>query len=105
MGNIKASPGSPSRNIDWVLLLAQGCAGHHRAVHHLLGVVAPSSPIHILYVTRQEVFLIGAVISMIVVMSFDYDWWRERARFLYGLTIMLLVLVIFLGAITGAAPG
>jgi predicted ATPase len=24
LGNIKASPGSPSRNIDWVLLLAQG---------------------------------------------------------------------------------
>ena len=40
---------------------------------------------------------------MIVVMSFDYDWWRERARFLYGITIMLLVLVILVGAISGGA--
>jgi rod shape determining protein RodA len=102
LGNIKASPGSPSRNIDWVLLLAQGAL----AVIGLFTIYSASSSKFAnpyLYVTRQEIFLIGAVITMIVVMSFDYDWWRERARFLYGLTIMLLVLVIFVGAIRGGA--
>jgi rod shape determining protein RodA len=49
------------------------------------------------------VFLFGAVITMVIVMAFDYDWWRERARFLYGVTVMLLVLVILAGAISGGA--
>ena len=40
---------------------------------------------------------------MVVVMSFDYEWWKERAKFLYGLTVMLLVLVILLGAVSGGA--
>ena len=44
-----------------------------------------------------------AVLGMVVVMSFDYDWWRERARFLYATTLMLLVLVILVGAISGGA--
>ncbi|HEX2785059.1 MAG TPA: FtsW/RodA/SpoVE family cell cycle protein, partial [Ilumatobacteraceae bacterium] len=102
LGNIKASPGSPSRNIDWVLLLAQGLL----SIIGLFTIYSASYskfPNPYLYVTRQEIFLIGAVISMIVVMSFDYDWWRERARFLYGVTVMLLVLVILVGAISGGA--
>ena len=40
---------------------------------------------------------------MVIVMSFDYDWWKDRARFLYGVTIMLLVLVILVGAVSGGA--
>ena len=36
-------------------------------------------------------------------MSFDYDWWKDRSRFLYGVTIMLLVLVILVGAVSGGA--
>src|SRR5215210_3084002 len=102
LGNIKASPGSPSRNIDWVLLLAQGAL----SVIGLFTIYSASyskfsNPY--LYVTRQEVFLIGAVITMIVVMSFDYDWWRERSRLLYAMTLMLLVLVNLVGAINGGA--
>jgi rod shape determining protein RodA len=30
---------------------------------------------------------------MVIVMSFDYDWWKDRSRFLYGVTIMLLTLI------------
>jgi rod shape determining protein RodA len=102
LGNIKASPGSPSRNIDWVLLMAQSAL----SVIGLFTIYSASysktlSPY--LFVTRQEVFLIGAVITMVVVMSFDYDWWRERARFLYGVTMMLLVLVNVVGSLKGGA--
>ena len=89
LGNIQASASSPSRNIDWVLLLAQSVL----AVIGLFVIYSASytkfsNPY--LYVTRQEIFLIGAVIAMVVVMSIDYDWWRDRAKFLYGITIMLL---------------
>ena len=59
LGNIKASPGSPSRNIDWILLLAQGAL----AIIGLFTIYSASyskfsNPY--LYVTRQEIFLIGA---------------------------------------------
>ena len=57
-----------------------------------------------LYVTRQEIFLIGAVVAMVVVMAVDYDWWKQRARFFYGFTLMLLVMMI-LPARSAAAPG
>jgi rod shape determining protein RodA len=30
---------------------------------------------------------------MVVVMAFDYDWWKDKARFLYGVTLMLLTLI------------
>ena len=33
-------------------------------------------------------------VVMIVVMAVDYEWLRERGRFLYGVTMMFLVLVI-----------
>jgi rod shape determining protein RodA len=92
LGNIRSSPSAPSRNIDWVLMLAQSALA-------VLGLLVIYSASHtkfsdpFLFVTRQEVFLIGAVITMVVVMSFDYDWWKDRSRFLYGVTIMLLVLI------------
>ena len=40
------------------------------------------------------VFLIVGVVVMVFVMSLDYEWLRERAKFFYGVTIMLLVLVV-----------
>lgn len=55
------------------------------------------------FLTRQEVFLIVAVIALVVVMSFDYEWWKDHARFLYGVTVMLLVLVLLIGAVSGGA--
>ncbi|HEY7626897.1 MAG TPA: FtsW/RodA/SpoVE family cell cycle protein [Ilumatobacteraceae bacterium] len=102
LGNIKASPGSPSRNIDWILLIVQSAL----TIIGLFTIYSASQTKFsnpYLYVTRQEVFLFGAVITMVIVMAFDYDWWRERARFLYGVTVMLLVLVILAGAISGGA--
>ena len=66
LGNIKASPGSPSRNIDWILLIVQSAL----SIIGLFTIYAASyskfsNPY--LYVTRQEVFLFGAVITMVIV--------------------------------------
>ena len=102
LGNIRSSPSAPSRNIDWVLLLGQSALSViGLAVIYSASYSKFSDPF--LFVTRQEVFLIGAVVAMVVVMSFDYDWWKDRSRFLYGVTIMLLVLVILVGAVSGGA--
>jgi rod shape determining protein RodA len=108
LGNIHASPSAPSRNIDWTLMVAQGALS-------VIGLLIIYSASHsktppkglqaygYFFVTRQEVFLIGAVLAMIFVMSFDYDWWKDHSRFLYGVSIMLLVLVILVGAVSGGA--
>ncbi|MFN8020085.1 MAG: FtsW/RodA/SpoVE family cell cycle protein [Acidimicrobiales bacterium] len=102
LGNIKASPSDPSRNIDWFLLLIQaalatiGCFVIYSASR-------TKQPDPFTYVTRQVVFLIAAVIAMVVVMSIDYETLRERSRFFYGVTIMLLVLVNVAGTVSGGA--
>lgn len=108
LGNIHSSPGAPSRNIDWVLMTATGALA-------LIGLAIIYSasytkfplrsiePYGFTFVTRQEIFLIVAVVAMAVVMSFDYEWWNEHSKFLYGFTLMLLVLVIMVGAVSGGA--
>jgi len=108
LGNIRSSASAPSRNIDWVLMVAvsllsvAGLAVIYSASRTKFAPGA-AAPYGFQFVTRQEIFLIAAVIAMIVVMSFDYEWWKDHGRFLYGVTLMLLVLVILVGAISGGA--
>ncbi len=52
--------------------------------------------------TRQVVvFAIIATVVMFVVMSVDYEWWKDRARFLYGLTLVILTLLFLVGIAVG----
>jgi rod shape determining protein RodA len=102
LGNIRSSPGSPGRNIDWVLLLAQAVL----AIAGLFVIYSASSTKFsnpYLFVTRQEIFLIAGFLAMAVVMFVDYDVWKRRATFFYGATIMLLVLVTLLGTVNDGA--
>ena len=101
LGNIRSSPGDPVRNVDWVLLITQG-------VLTVMGclVVYSASRTRIAddplaYVTRQVVFAIVACVVMVFVMMVDYEWFKERAAFLYGLTIALLVLLLLMGLAQG----
>lgn len=102
LGNIRSSPSDPSRNVDWVLMAVQmtlavvGCFVIYSASR-----TKQLDPF--VYATRQVVFLIVALVVMVVVMAVDYETWRERARFFYGVTIMLLVLVILVGTVSGGA--
>jgi rod shape determining protein RodA len=101
LGNIGASPAAPVRNVDWVLLMAQitltvmGCFVVFSASRTRL-VDDPY-----VFATRQVIFAIVGTVVMFVVMAFDYEWWKERARFLYGLTLVVLVLLILLGIASG----
>lgn len=101
LGNIKASPAEPRRNIDWVLMTAQ-------LVLTVIGcfVVFSTSRTRLDdefgFATRQVVFAIVAVVVMIVVMSADYEFWKERARSLYGITIASLIFLFLLGVAQGS---
>lgn len=101
LGNIRRSPGDPSRNIDWVLMGVQwlliilGCF-----------VVFSASRTRIegdpyAFVNRQVVFAIAGAVVMSVVMSIDYEALKDRAMTLYGITISLLLLLLFLGFARG----
>lgn len=100
LGNIHISQSSPSRNIDWVLMSAVGAL----AMIGLFIIYSASytknppggAPYGFFFVARQEFFLFISVLAMIAVMYFDYDVWRDRARFLYGATLVLLVLIVLM---------
>jgi rod shape determining protein RodA len=100
LGNIRSSPGDPSRNIDWVLLLAQsaltviGCFIVFSATR-----TRTADPY--VFVTRQVIFAIVATIVMVVVMAVDYDWLRSHARGLYLITLCALGAVIVVSQASG----
>jgi rod shape determining protein RodA len=100
LGNIKASPAEPRRNIDWVLMTAQilltiiGCF-----------IVFSTSRTRLDdefgFANRQVVFAIAGMVVMAVVMSADYEFWKDRARSLYIITIVSLVFLVLLGVASG----
>ncbi|MFM7489480.1 MAG: FtsW/RodA/SpoVE family cell cycle protein [Actinomycetota bacterium] len=103
LGNIRSSPGQPSRNIDWLILAPIALLG-------IIGTVAIYSATFwkvdgdpYWYTLRQVLYLIVAVVVMIAVMSFDYTLLRERAFFLYGCAVVALMLVLAAGALRGGA--
>jgi rod shape determining protein RodA len=106
LGNIKRGFADPTRNIDWVLMAAVGLL----SVISLFMIYSATRP-RLLnrgadpyqFVQRQIVFLIFAIIVMAVVMWMDYVQLRGSASLLYAVTIFLLILVFFAGAVSGGA--
>ena len=101
LGNIRSSPADPSRNIDWVLMLAQaaltvaGCFVVFSATR-----VRTADPYT--FVTRQVIFAIAAAVVMFVVMAVDYEWLKQHARTLYVITVgVLFVLAAYSLAVAG----
>jgi rod shape determining protein RodA len=100
LGNIRASPAAPSRNVDWSLMLVNGALA-------MIGcfIVYSASRTRrddaFYYTTRQVVFAIAGAAVLFVVMSFDYDWFRHRARQLYVATVGLLLLLLAWGRVSG----
>ena len=102
LGNVRSSPGDPSRNIDWTLMFVQSAL----AVIGCFTVYSASRtkvPNAYLFATRQVVFVIIAIGAMLFVMSLDYAWLRERVKFFYGLTIVSLVLIFLLAKVSNGA--
>ena len=101
LGNLRRSPGDPSRNIDWVLmfvqwlLIAVGCF-----------VVFSASRTRIegdpyAFVNRQVVFAIVGAVVMSLVMSLDYEALKNRAMTFDVGTISLLLLLLLIGFARG----
>lgn len=106
LGNVRESMADPARNIDWILM---GCVialnifgafivySASRPQLTRLGLDPYSA------VQRQIAFLIISAVAMILTMTIDFQLLRGRAEFLYGATLVLLVLVLIVGAVRGGA--
>lgn len=97
LGNIRASPARPSRNIDWTLMFAVAALATAGAFAiYSVTWFRTSDPYW--YTLRQVIWLILAALVLSVVMSLDYHWLKERAMFFYGCTLLVLGLTLFAGA-------
>jgi rod shape determining protein RodA len=89
LGNIRRSSSDPSRNVDWVLMMGQialtvaGCMV-------VFSATRVRTPDPYTFVTRQVIFAIVAALAMVLVMLFDYEWWKDRAKILYIPTVIVL---------------
>ena len=103
LGNMRSGPGDPRRNIDWTML----------APVVLLGVIGAFAIYSATYwkvdadpywfTVRQVTFLIASAVVLVIVMAFDYQVLRERAFFLYGCSVIALLMVLSVGALKGGA--
>lgn len=100
LGNIRASPAAPGRNVDWVLLAAQGaltvigCFVIYSATR-----TRRADPFY--FTIRQVVFAIIATIVLAAVMAVDYDMFRARAGAIYLGCIGLLMALLAMKRVSG----
>jgi rod shape determining protein RodA len=100
-GEHQVEPGRPQPQHRLGAAVGTGCPRRHRLLRGVRRVAnrVPADPFF--YTTRQVVFTIAAFAVMAFVMVIDYEWWKERARFLYGVTIVALVLLLLLSRAAG----
>ena len=106
LGNIRRSFADPTRTIDWVLMAAVGAL----TVIGAFMIYSATRPRLLnrgadpfLFVQRQIVFVILAIVVMVAVMWIDYVQLRGNAELLYAATIVLLILVFVAGSVRGGA--
>ena len=106
LGNIRRSFADPTRTIDWILMAAVGAL----TVIGAFMIYSATRPRLLnrgadpfLFVQRQIIFVILAIVVMIVVMWLDYVQLRGNAELLYAATIVLLILVFVAGSVRGGA--
>lgn len=106
LGNVKRSIVDPTRNIDWVLMSAVGAL----TIIGTFIIYSATRPRLLnrgadpyFFVQRQIIFIILAIVVMAVVMWMDYVQLRGSAELFYAISLVLLVLVLVTGAVTGGA--
>ena len=96
----------PIRNIDWILLsavIAQVIIGVFTVFSATRQRLLDQNMDVFVYVQRQVFFVIIAAAVITVVMSLGHDWLRAQSGFLYGGVLLLLIMVLGAGAVTGGA--
>jgi len=103
---LRGSYSDPIRNIDWILLsavIAQVIIGVFTVFSATRQRLLDQNMDVFVYVQRQVFFVIIAAAVITVVMSLGHDWLRAQSGFLYGAVLLLLIMVLGAGAVTGGA--
>lgn len=103
---LRGSYADPIRNIDWILLIAviaQVIIGLFTVFSATRQRLLDQNFDVFVYVQRQVFFVIIAAAVMTIVMSLGHDWLRAQSGYLYGAVLLLLVMVLGTGAVTGGA--
>ena len=103
---LRGSYADPIRNIDWILLtavIAQVIIGLFTVFSATRQRLIDQNLDVFVYVQRQVFFVIVAAAVMTIVMSLGHDWLRAQSGFLYGAVLLLLIMVLGAGAVTGGA--
>jgi len=103
---LRGSYADPIRNIDWILLsavFAQVVIGVFTVFSATRQRLLDQNMDAFVYVQRQVFFVIIAAAVITVVMSLGHDWLRAQSGFLYGGVLLLLIVVLGAGAVTGGA--
>ena len=103
---LRGSYADPIRNIDWILLsavIAQVIIGLFTVFSATRQRLIDQNLDVFVYVQRQVFFVIIAAAVMTMVMSVGHDWLRAQSGFLYGAVLLLLIMVLGAGAVTGGA--
>ena len=103
---LRGSFADPIRNIDWILLsavIAQVIIGLFTVFSATRQRLIDQNLDVFVYVQRQVLFVIIAAAVMAIVMSVGHDWLRAQSGFLYGAVLLLLIMVLGAGAVTGGA--
>ena len=103
---LRGSYADPIRNIDWILLtavIAQVIIGLFTVFSATRQRLIDQNLDVFVYVQRQVFFVIVAAAVMTIVMSLGHDWLRPQSGFLYGAVLLLHIMVLGAGAVTGGA--
>jgi rod shape determining protein RodA len=103
---LRGSYADPIRNIDWILMsavIAQVVIGLFTVFSATRQRLIDQNLDVFVYVQRQVLFVIIAAAVMAIVMSVGHDWLRAQSGFLYGGVLLLLIMVLGTGAVTGGA--
>jgi rod shape determining protein RodA len=103
---LRGSYADPIRNIDWILMsavIAQIIIGLFTVFSATRQRLIDQNLDVFVYVQRQVFFVIIAAAVMTIVMSVGHDWLRAQSGFLYGAVLLLLIMVLGAGAVTGGA--
>jgi len=103
---LRGSYADPIRNIDWILLsavIAQVVIGVFTVFSATRQRLLDQNMDVFVYVQRQVFFVIIAAAVITVVMSLGHDWLRAQSGFFYGGVLLLLIMVLGAGAVTGGA--
>ncbi|MEN9746612.1 MAG: rod shape-determining protein RodA [Actinomycetota bacterium] len=103
---LRGSYADPIRNIDWILMsavIAQVIIGLFTVFSATRQRLIDQNLDVFVYVQRQVLFVIIAAAVMAIVMSVGHDWLRAQSGFLYGAVLLLLIMVLGAGAVTGGA--